>query len=107
MRNNKLKLTIKRRSAPDFITLYNSDWYPGIITGINDGTYEISCMEYVEIEKTNKFRCPSRTDVAEYEPQDLLLKMENPTSSGNGRRQGHFMLNEEDFQDASDMFKMV
>ena len=73
-----------------------------------DGMYDVSCMEYVDkFESTNKFRWPSREDVNNYDREDLLLKLTQPTAVGTAKRLLHFALNDGEFKDAGDILSFV
>ena len=83
---------------------YDNSWYPGVITNVVQGTYVVSCMEYLnKVELTNKFRWPSRKDENKYELDDLLLKLDKPILQG---KRNYYTLVEDDFSDACDLLQM-
>ena len=93
----------------DYVTvIYLKKWYPGQVKKINeDGTIEVSCLEYVDkIELSNKFRKPRHPDIKDYHRDELLLKLNDPIEVA-GKRSQYFKLNDDDFDYASDLLRMV
>ncbi len=85
----------------DYVVVrYNQSWYSGIITeSLDDGTFRISCMEFVnKFERDNKFRWPIRKDEKTYEREDMIWKLEKPVEH-IGRRMSYHTRDSE-FEDA-------
>lgn len=88
--------------------IYLKQWYPGKVTKVNeDGTIEVSCLEYIDkIEFSNKFRKPRHPDIKDYNRDELLLKLNGPIEVA-GKRSQYFKVNDDDFDYASDILRMV
>ena len=84
---------------------YLGKWYPGQITNINeDDTIKVSCLEYVnKIETSNKFCKPRHPDIKDYHRDEKL----NDPIKVAGKRSEYFKLNDDDFDYASELLRMV
>ena len=64
-------------------------------------------MDYVDkIRRTNKFQLAENV-LKNCKRNDLLLHIEEPVEVSRGKRCKHFKLKDTDFDDASDIFKLV
>ena len=68
----------------------------------------MSLMEYIEkVEMTNKFRWPSPEIDEHFDEADLLLKIDEPIHVTKGKRSSHYLLEDDDYSDATDLLQIV
>ena len=86
-------------------------WYPGKITRLHEnGRVEVKRMTYVDkFARTNKFEWSGDNpcNFSNLDRSDLLLALNEPSMVTTGKRLQHYKLTEDDYNDASNVLKLV
>ena len=85
--------------------LYDDNWYPGEVTGLNQNSIEVNCMKHSSQLMTNYFCWPSgKADILEYNFNDILCQI-SPPEPVNSRGRLDYALKAEDYSKAFEILR--